>query len=164
MKAYESRDNTIGAGFTLLGEHYDVHRLGLCYSLFNFFFFLSRFHPPLIYGRRGDADVGEGISLCSVIYLFFIFFLFDSPFFIKCSFECSCVESSGFHFFFFFQDFCQFFVFCFFKKKFLNNNFNFNFFLLFFYGKNNFIKIKQFFLFHFFFFFFLIKKLLGQKN
>eukprot|EP00828_Plagiopyla_frontata_P043787 TRINITY_DN6963_c0_g1_i1.p1 TRINITY_DN6963_c0_g1~~TRINITY_DN6963_c0_g1_i1.p1 ORF type:complete len:125 (+),score=30.11 TRINITY_DN6963_c0_g1_i1:150-524(+) len=48
LKAYESRDNTIGAGFTLLNEHYDVHR----------------FHPPLIYGRRGDADVGEGISLC----------------------------------------------------------------------------------------------------
>jgi hypothetical protein len=50
LKAYESRDNTIGSGFTLLKEHYDVHR----------------FHPPLIYGRRGDADVGEGISLCRV--------------------------------------------------------------------------------------------------
>lgn len=50
MKAYNSRDDTIGAGFTLLKEHYDVHR----------------FHPPLIYGRRGDADVGEGISLCRV--------------------------------------------------------------------------------------------------
>jgi len=30
-----------------LGEHYEVHR----------------WHPPLVYGRRGDADVGEGISL-----------------------------------------------------------------------------------------------------
>jgi len=50
LKAYESRDNTIGAGFTLLKEHYDVHR----------------FHPPLVYGRKGDADVGEGISLCRV--------------------------------------------------------------------------------------------------
>jgi hypothetical protein len=47
VSAYENRDNTIGAGFILLGEHYDVHR----------------FHPPLIYGRKGDADVGEGISL-----------------------------------------------------------------------------------------------------
>lgn len=47
LAAYESRDNTIGAGFTLLKQHYDVHR----------------FHPPLIYGRRGDADQGEGISL-----------------------------------------------------------------------------------------------------
>lgn len=26
-----------------------------------------RFHPPLIYGRRGDADNGEGISLARVI-------------------------------------------------------------------------------------------------
>jgi len=34
-------------GFTLLGEHYDVHR----------------FHPPLVYGRRGNAENGEGISL-----------------------------------------------------------------------------------------------------
>ncbi|EAR82684.1 hypothetical protein TTHERM_01093500 (macronuclear) [Tetrahymena thermophila SB210] len=47
LTAFDSRDNTIGAGFELLGEHYDVHR----------------FHPPLVYGRRGDADVGEGISL-----------------------------------------------------------------------------------------------------
>ena len=35
------------AGFTLLGEHFDVHR----------------FHPPLVYGRRGNAENGEGISL-----------------------------------------------------------------------------------------------------
>jgi len=47
LTAYDSRDNTIAAGFTLGGDHFDVHR----------------FHPPLIYGRRGDADVGEGISL-----------------------------------------------------------------------------------------------------
>eukprot|EP00331_Platyophrya_macrostoma_P034803 CAMPEP_0176441024 /NCGR_PEP_ID=MMETSP0127-20121128/20939_1 /TAXON_ID=938130 /ORGANISM="Platyophrya macrostoma, Strain WH" /LENGTH=143 /DNA_ID=CAMNT_0017825699 /DNA_START=17 /DNA_END=448 /DNA_ORIENTATION=- len=47
LTAYDSRDNTVGAGFTLGGDHFDVHR----------------FHPPLIYGRRGDADVGEGISL-----------------------------------------------------------------------------------------------------
>lgn len=50
LKAYDVRDNTIGAGFVLLGEHYEVHR----------------WHPPLIYGRRGDADVGEGISLARV--------------------------------------------------------------------------------------------------
>jgi len=48
LSAYSSRDVTIGAGFVLGGDHFDVHR----------------FHPPLIYGRRGDADVGEGISLC----------------------------------------------------------------------------------------------------
>jgi len=29
-----------------------------------------RFHPPLIYGRRGDADNGEGISLARVISRF----------------------------------------------------------------------------------------------
>lgn len=34
-------------GFILLGEHYDVHR----------------YHPPLVYGRRGNAETGEGISL-----------------------------------------------------------------------------------------------------
>ena len=38
----------IFVGFWLLGEHYDVHR----------------FHPPLVYGRKGDADVGEGICCC----------------------------------------------------------------------------------------------------
>ena len=47
FRAYDSRDNTIGEGFTLLGDHYDVHR----------------YHPPLIYGRRGDSETGEGISL-----------------------------------------------------------------------------------------------------
>ena len=25
---------------------------------------LIRFHPPLVYGRKGDADVGEGICCC----------------------------------------------------------------------------------------------------
>ena len=50
LKAYDNRDNVIGSGFVLLGEHYDVHR----------------WHPPLIYGRRGDADAGEGISLARV--------------------------------------------------------------------------------------------------
>lgn len=34
-------------GFVLEGDHYDVHR----------------FHPPLVYGRRGNAENGEGISL-----------------------------------------------------------------------------------------------------
>ena len=24
-----------------------------------------RFHPPLVYGRKGDADVGEGICCCT---------------------------------------------------------------------------------------------------
>ena len=39
---------TIGEGFFVNGEHYDVHR----------------FHPPLIYGRRGTPDDGEGIAIC----------------------------------------------------------------------------------------------------
>lgn len=30
-----------------MGDHFDVHR----------------FHPPLVYGRRGNAENGEGISL-----------------------------------------------------------------------------------------------------
>ena len=30
-----------------MGDHYDVHR----------------FHPPLVYGRRGNSENGEGISL-----------------------------------------------------------------------------------------------------
>ena len=25
---------------------------------------MFRFHPPLVYGRKGDADVGEGICCC----------------------------------------------------------------------------------------------------
>jgi len=66
LKAYDSRDATIGAGFVLGGDHFDVHR----------------FHPPLIYGRRGDADNGEGISLArgksksgKVVYLLITYVL-----------------------------------------------------------------------------------------
>jgi hypothetical protein len=51
LNAFESRDATIGPGFVLNGEHYDVHR----------------FHPPLIYGRRGGPDEGSGIALCRAI-------------------------------------------------------------------------------------------------
>ena len=50
LQAYEDRDTTVGEGFFINGEHYDVHR----------------FHPPLIYGRRGGPDDGEGIALCRV--------------------------------------------------------------------------------------------------
>ena len=39
---------TVGEGFFINGVHFAVHR----------------FHPPLIYGRRGTADDGEGIALC----------------------------------------------------------------------------------------------------
>mmetsp|Transcript_17586 Transcript_17586/g.16817 ORF Transcript_17586/g.16817 Transcript_17586/m.16817 type:complete len:126 (+) Transcript_17586:31-408(+) len=49
--AYNDRDTTVGEGFFLNNEHYDVHR----------------FHPPLIYGRRGGPDDGEGIALCRVV-------------------------------------------------------------------------------------------------
>lgn len=51
LRALDSRDSTIGAGFILAGNHFDVHR----------------FHPPLVYGRRGGPDEGEGIALCQAI-------------------------------------------------------------------------------------------------
>ncbi len=41
---------TVGEGFFINDEHFDVHR----------------YHPPLIYGRRGGPDDGEGIALCKV--------------------------------------------------------------------------------------------------
>ena len=47
VNAFADRDVTIGEGFFVNGEHFDVHR----------------FHPPLIYGRRGTPDDGEGIAL-----------------------------------------------------------------------------------------------------
>ena len=46
--AFNDRDVTVGEGFCINSEHYDVHR----------------FHPPLVYGRRGGPDEGEGIALC----------------------------------------------------------------------------------------------------
>jgi hypothetical protein len=48
LSCFDNRDKTVGCGFWLLGKHYDVHR----------------FHPPLVYGRKGDAEVGEGICCC----------------------------------------------------------------------------------------------------
>ena len=48
MNAYADRDTTVGEGFFVNNEHFDVHR----------------FHPPLIYGRRGGPEDGEGIALC----------------------------------------------------------------------------------------------------
>ena len=48
VNAYADRDCTVGEGFFINNEHYDVHR----------------FHPPLVYGRRGGPDEGEGIALC----------------------------------------------------------------------------------------------------
>ena len=48
IQAYEDRDTTVGEGFFVNDVHFDVHR----------------FHPPLIYGRRGGPDDGEGIALC----------------------------------------------------------------------------------------------------
>ena len=47
LRALDSRDNTIAAGFVLAGNHFDVHR----------------YHPPLVYGRRGGPEEGEGIAL-----------------------------------------------------------------------------------------------------
>ena len=50
MNAYNDRDTTVGEGFFINNEHFDVHR----------------FHPPLVYGRRGGPDDGEGIALCRI--------------------------------------------------------------------------------------------------
>ncbi|ETV79665.1 hypothetical protein H257_06918 [Aphanomyces astaci] len=52
LKLFDSRDDTMGTGIVYLNEQYDVHR----------------FHPPLIYGRRGDPakGEGEGIAICKV--------------------------------------------------------------------------------------------------
>ena len=47
VNAFNDRDTTVGEGFFVDGEHFDVHR----------------FHPPLIYGRRGGPDDGEGIAI-----------------------------------------------------------------------------------------------------
>ena len=48
VHAYADRDTTVGEGFFINNEHFDVHR----------------YHEPLIYGRRGGPDEGEGIALC----------------------------------------------------------------------------------------------------
>ena len=48
VNAYEDRDTTVGEGFFINNVHFDVHR----------------FHPPLIYGRRGGPDDGEGVAIC----------------------------------------------------------------------------------------------------
>ena len=50
MGCLETRDKVIGPGFSLESIHFDVHR----------------YHPPLVYGRRGGPDEGEGIAYCRV--------------------------------------------------------------------------------------------------
>ena len=47
VNAYASRDVTVGEGFFINDVHFDVHR----------------YHPPMIYGRRGGPDDGEGIAM-----------------------------------------------------------------------------------------------------
>uniref|UniRef100_M4BLE3 Profilin n=1 Tax=Hyaloperonospora arabidopsidis (strain Emoy2) TaxID=559515 RepID=M4BLE3_HYAAE len=53
LNLYNKREDTMASGIVLLNEQYDVHR----------------FHPPLVYGRRGDPSVeeGEGIAVCKVV-------------------------------------------------------------------------------------------------
>ena len=51
IKAFDDRDTTVGNGFFVHDVHFDVHR----------------FHPPLIYGRRGGPEDGEGIALARVV-------------------------------------------------------------------------------------------------
>ncbi|KAI9910466.1 hypothetical protein PsorP6_010654 [Peronosclerospora sorghi] len=52
LKLFNKREDTMASGIVLLNEQYDVHR----------------FHPPLVYGRRGDPSIeeGEGIAVCRV--------------------------------------------------------------------------------------------------
>ncbi|KAH7485459.1 hypothetical protein PRIC1_004763 [Phytophthora ramorum] len=52
LKLFDKREDTMASGIVLLNEQYDVHR----------------FHPPLVYGRRGDPSLeeGEGIAVCKV--------------------------------------------------------------------------------------------------
>ncbi|KAE9027865.1 hypothetical protein PR003_g12639 [Phytophthora rubi] len=52
LKLFDKREDTMASGIVLLNEQYDVHR----------------FHPPLVYGRRGDPsqEEGEGIAVCKV--------------------------------------------------------------------------------------------------
>jgi hypothetical protein len=54
LTAMNDRDTTIGRGFVFCGYHFDVHR----------------FHPPLVYGRRGGPEGGpedaEGICLARI--------------------------------------------------------------------------------------------------
>ncbi|KAJ4456515.1 hypothetical protein PAPYR_8254 [Paratrimastix pyriformis] len=47
IASYQDNDTTFARGLLIEGIHYDVHR----------------FHGDLIYGRRGDANQGEGICL-----------------------------------------------------------------------------------------------------
>mmetsp|Transcript_7061 Transcript_7061/g.7928 ORF Transcript_7061/g.7928 Transcript_7061/m.7928 type:complete len:140 (+) Transcript_7061:32-451(+) len=51
IKSFDDRDTTVGNGFFVNDVHFDVHR----------------FHPPLIYGRRGGPEDGEGIALARVV-------------------------------------------------------------------------------------------------
>lgn len=52
VNLFRKREETMASGIVLLGEQYDVHR----------------YHPPLVYGRRGDPAVeeSEGIAVCHV--------------------------------------------------------------------------------------------------
>ena len=52
LNSTEDRDKIVGPGYTICGDHFEVRR----------------FHPPLIFGRRGGPNegVGEGITYCRV--------------------------------------------------------------------------------------------------
>jgi len=52
LSAFKDYDTTVGGGLTIDGQNYDVHRY---YD-----------NQGLIYGRRGEAENGEGIALCKV--------------------------------------------------------------------------------------------------
>ncbi|OMJ90300.1 hypothetical protein SteCoe_7319 [Stentor coeruleus] len=51
LHCLDSRDVTIGSGFILNKQHFEVHR----------------YHPPLVFGRRGGPDEGEGIAICQAL-------------------------------------------------------------------------------------------------
>jgi hypothetical protein len=48
LRAWDDRDTTVGKGLVFGANHFDVHR----------------WYDRLVYGRRGDAERGEGICLC----------------------------------------------------------------------------------------------------
>eukprot|EP00826_Nyctotherus_ovalis_P049049 TRINITY_DN585_c0_g5_i1.p1 TRINITY_DN585_c0_g5~~TRINITY_DN585_c0_g5_i1.p1 ORF type:complete len:162 (+),score=14.66 TRINITY_DN585_c0_g5_i1:73-558(+) len=52
MESAEDRDRIVGPGYSICGDHFDV----------------LRFHPPLVFGRRGGSNEGEGegITYCRI--------------------------------------------------------------------------------------------------
>eukprot|EP00761_Pharyngomonas_kirbyi_P002859 gb/GECH01002863.1/.p1 GENE.gb/GECH01002863.1/~~gb/GECH01002863.1/.p1 ORF type:complete len:129 (+),score=16.44 gb/GECH01002863.1/:1-387(+) len=54
ISIFNDHDDAFYNGITIGSIHYDLHR------------WYPEHEPPLAYGRRGDADEGEGIALCKM--------------------------------------------------------------------------------------------------